>query len=147
VPEIKIRDLTTKDIFTVAKILGKVTKGARGEMLMLISGKSKDISPANLGLTLFQVLFTDAEDDIKDWLADLAGMKIEELDKASPTALLDIVDQLIVNDGIKDFLSRASLLVTKITPKDSGKTSTQSNAGTDGQTTSSTPSNSPVTSQ
>jgi hypothetical protein len=132
--DIKVRELQVKDLFTIAKLLGKIAKGARGELLMVITGKSKEISPANLGLTLFQVLFTEAEEDLKKWLADMAGLEsVAKFDVMPATALLDVVKQISEQDGLKDFLSRAAQLATQLTPKASGKTSTPSNGDTAGQ--------------
>ena len=127
--EIEIRELQVKDVFTVARMLGKVTKGARFELARSFTGKK--VNPTELGIALFQSIFTDAEEDLKEWLADLVG-KTKKIEKdgetiavpdvrafeAMPaTAVLDIVEKLIAREDIKDFFRRASSLVSEPTKK------------------------------
>lgn len=127
--EIKIRELNVKDVFAVARMLGKITKGARLQLASILAGKKAN--PTELGMVLFQSLVTEAEEDMKAWLADLIG-KTKQVTKddetitvpdviafeAMPaTAVLDIAEKLIEQEGIRDFFAKASLLATRLTGK------------------------------
>lgn len=109
----KVRELNVEDVFTVARMLGKITKGARLQLASALSGKKTN--PTELGMVLFQSLVTDAEEDLKAWLASLAGKKLAEFKTMAATAVLDIVEELFQQEGIKDFFARASSLATKLT--------------------------------
>lgn len=113
--EIKVRQLNVEDIFTVARMLGKVTKGARLQLASAITGKKTN--PTEMGMVLFQSLVTDAEEDLKAWLASLAGVEVAEFKTMPATAVLDVVEGLVQQEGIRDFFGKASSLANKITGK------------------------------
>ncbi len=117
--KVKVRDLNVEDIFAVARMLGKVTKGARMQLALVLADKKKGKkpNPTELGMVLFQSLVTDAEEDMKAWLADLAGVESAEFKKMPATALLDVIDQLTSQEGIGDFFVKVSLLANKLTGK------------------------------
>ncbi len=124
--EIKIRELNVKDIFAVARMLGKVTRGARVQFASVLTGKKAN--PTEIGMVLFQSLVIDAEEDLKSWLADLAG-KTKQITKDGETftvpdvtafgdmpatAVLDVIEGLLQQEGIRDFFVRASALANRI---------------------------------
>jgi len=116
----EIRELQVKDVFAVARMLGKITKGARMELASVLADRGKDkkkakTNPTELGMVLFQSLVTEAEEDMKAWLADLMGKEVAEFETMPPSTILDIVDKLTDQKGIKDFFARASSLATKLT--------------------------------
>ena len=113
--EIKVRLLIVDDVFTVTRMLSKVTKGARAELAQALSDKKKGKNPAptELGLALVQTLFVEAEEDLKAWLASLIGKTPDEFKAMPATALIDIVEALMKQEGILDFFGRVSHLVTK----------------------------------
>lgn len=113
--DIEIRPLQVKDVFAVAKMLGKVTKGARLQLASVLTGKKPN--PTEVGMVLFQSVFTEAEEDLKAWLADLIGKEVAEFETMPATAVLDIVEKLAQQEGIRDFFAKASLLATKLTKK------------------------------
>lgn len=128
--EIEVRPLQVKDVFVVARMLGKITKGARLQLASALAGKKAN--PTEVGIVLFQSLVTEAEEDMKAWLADLAGKTkqvtvddetvtvpdVAAFEVLPPTAILDVIEKLIGQEGIKDFFARASSLATKLTKKD-----------------------------
>lgn len=120
--EIEIRDLNVKDVFAVARMLGKITKGARLELARSLTATKTN--PTELGIVLFQSVFTEAEEDLKAWLADLASKDIKEFEAMPATAVLDIVEKLIAQEDIRDFFGRVSSLASKPTKKKSGKPTT-----------------------
>ena len=110
-----IRELQVEDVFAVARMLGKVTKGARMQLASALTGKRTN--PTELGMVLFQSLVTDAEEDLKAWLASLADKELAEFKTMPATAVIDIIEGLFQQEGIKDFFARASSLATKLTGK------------------------------
>lgn len=113
---IEVRTLEVEDIFAVARMLGKITKGARVELAGAIKGgKNKKIDPTELGMVLVQSLVIEAEEDLKAWLASLAGKEVTEFKTMPAIALLDVFEGLLQQEGIRDFFARASTLATKLT--------------------------------
>lgn len=113
--EIEIRELNVKDVFAVARMLGKITKAAREQLAKALTGKKTN--PTELGMVLFQSVFTEAEEDLKAWLADLIGKEVAEFETMPATAVLDIIEKLAGQEGIGDFFGRASSLASKLTAK------------------------------
>ena len=111
----EIRALNVADIFTVARMLGKVTKGARLQLATALTGKKQN--PTEMGMVLFQSLVTDAEEDLKAWLANLADKEPADFILMPATTVLDVVEGLFQQEGIRDFFARASLLANKLTSK------------------------------
>lgn len=110
--DIEVRPLIVEDVFTVARMLSKITKGARAELALALSSK-KSPNPTELGMALFQSAFAVAEDDLKAWLASLIGKSVEEFKAMPATTVIDVLDSLIKQEGITDFFARASKLASK----------------------------------
>ena len=112
---IEVRQIIVDDVFTVTRMLSKVTKGARAELAQALSDKKKGKSPdpTELGLALVQALFVETETDLKAWLASLIGKSAEEFVAMPAGTIIDIVDGLVKQEGIMDFFGRLSHLVTK----------------------------------
>ena len=110
--EVEIRTMNVNDVFTVARILGKITKSARMELVAAFKGKKVD--PTYLGMVLIQSLCVEAELELKAWLADVIGKDVEEFGKMPGAVVLDIVEQMMGQADIRDFFARAFSLVTKI---------------------------------
>jgi len=121
--EIKVRPLIVTDVFAVAHMLSKVTKGARVELASAMSAKKKP-DPTELGMVLFQSMFSEAEEDLKAWMADLIGKPREEFEVMKATTVIDIIEALIKQEDIRDFFGRVSSLVNGPTKKESGKPTT-----------------------
>jgi hypothetical protein len=126
----EVRELKTKDIFTVAKMLLKISGEAREEISTLISSKQEETEgekdkaelkkqQTDLGLQIFMSLATKlmehAEDDLISWFGDLTGMTKEEFANSELTASLDVIEELSERDDFKTFLSRAYALYKKMT--------------------------------
>jgi len=110
--EIKVRELNVDDIFTVARMLGKITKAARLDLAKALTAKKPNMT--ELGMALFQSVFTEAEEDLKAWMADIIGEDKATFGKMPGVTVLDIVGQLLAQEGIRDFFSRALSLGDKI---------------------------------
>ena len=100
------------DVFAVARMVSKVTKGARVELAEAV--KEESPNPTALGMLLFQCIFTEAEEDLKAWLADLVGKTNDEFMKMPATTVIDIIEALVEQKDIRDFFGRVSQLVSKI---------------------------------
>lgn len=107
---VEVRSLQTRDVFAVARILGRVARGNKVQLMAVITGKQVD--PSAIALDLFGVLFTDAESDIKAWCADLCGKTVEEFDALPPDTIFEIIDQLKSREDMKGFLGRVSRLIS-----------------------------------
>jgi len=112
---VEIRELNVKDVFAVARMLGKITKGARLQLASVLTGKKPN--PTEVGIVIFQSLVTEGEEDLKAWLADLIGKETAEFEAMPATVVLDIVEKLAEKEDIRDFFGKASLLATKLTGK------------------------------
>lgn len=112
---IEVREVIVDDVFTVTRMLSKVTKGARAELAQALSDKKKgkNPDPTELGLALVQTLFVETEEDLKAWLASLVGKTTDEFKAMPANTVVDIVDGLVKQEGIMDFFERVSRLVTK----------------------------------
>jgi len=113
--EIKIRPLQIKDVFAVARMLGKITKSAREELASAIKDAKADRT--ELGIAMIQSIFTAAEEDLKSWLADLVGKDKAEFEAMPANAVLDIVEKLAEQEDIKDFFAKASQLASRFISK------------------------------
>lgn len=113
--DIEIRELQVKDVFAVARMLGKITKGARLQLASALTGKKTN--PTEVGMILFQSLVTETEEDLKAWFADLIGKDKAEFEVMPATTVLDIIGELTQKEGIRDFFGKASLLANKLTKK------------------------------
>lgn len=113
--DIEVRALLVSDVFTVARMLSKITKGVRQELAAALAAKKPN--PTELGIVMFQSVFTVAEKDLKAWLAALIGKKITEFEAMPAATVLDIVEKLVEQEDIKTFFVKASLLVNKLAAK------------------------------
>ncbi len=110
---IKVRELTVDDVFALVRMLGKITKGARDEIAAALSDGLEKTNPTQFALVLFQSLFIDAEEDLKTWMGALIGKKGTAFGSLPAITALDIVEQLVSQEGIKAFFVRASHLADK----------------------------------
>ena len=130
-----IRQLKTKDIFTLANMLLKVSGEAQEELTTLITSKhleNKDKTKEeqlqdqmDLGLQIFfslsNKLMEYAEDDLIRWFADLTDMTVEEFYDTEITASLDVIETLSEREDLQNFLSRAFSLYKKMTKSEKGQ--------------------------
>ena len=112
---IEVRPLEVQDVFAVAHLLGKVTKGARMQLASVLTGKKTN--PTEVGMVVFQSIFTEAEQDLKAWMASLIGKEVEEFAKMPATAVLEVIEKLMEAPDIRDFFVKASELASKISIK------------------------------
>lgn len=118
--DIEMRALLVTDVFTVARMLSKVAGGARAEIAAAIKA-GKNSNPTELGMVMFQTLFVETEEDMKEWLADLIGKTKEEFLVMPAVTVIDIIETLMKQEDAADFFARVSRLVSgeKTGPPDS----------------------------
>jgi len=102
--EIAVRPLKTKDIKTLAAIIGKLNQ----EEVKAITGKIKEKADRlELGLAIIRLVSDDVAGSVFGWLADMAGMTPEEFDNTEPHVLKEVVSKVVEQAGFRDFLSSA----------------------------------------
>lgn len=104
--EIKVRDLTVDDVFTVADML---SKGTKSELAAAVKAEGS-ANPTELGLGFFLSLFVETKNELKTWLADLIGIGPEEFGTMPPTFLIEVVNNLRAKEDFKDFLASVKAL-------------------------------------
>lgn len=109
-----MRDLQVKDVFAVAKIFSKVSRNAIGDIAKAIDGH---VDEGELGLLMITRVFTDAEPDLKAWLASLCEVSVEEFSNMPAVELLNIIKQLMEKEDVKDFFAQVSALLSGLKPK------------------------------
>ena len=95
----QVRELTVKDVFAVTRMLGKVQLPER-----------KD-DAQGYGIAIVFAALRDAEEDLKEWLADMVGKTKAEFEAMPPSAILDVIEGIMAQDGAKDFFVRLSKLL------------------------------------
>jgi hypothetical protein len=135
--DINVRSLKTKDLFTVADILGQC-----GEDFLQTAGtvirktfmeKEKGTSLMTyqmIGVTLFTSALKQASGAVKTWLADLIGKTVEEFEEMPLGTSLKIVKTLGKQEDLTSFFQEASSLAKELF----GEKQTSSKNGTSGQT-------------
>lgn len=112
---VEIRSLTVDDVFALAGMLSKITKGARAELATVLKPeKGKKPNPTELGMALMGSIFLEARDDIKAWMASLVGKDTEEFGKLPPGTVLVVIEGLVGGEDFADFFAQASQLVAKL---------------------------------
>ncbi len=114
----KIRELTTADMYTVVGMLKKCA-GSRLSTMMVsdesaVKGKTDEQKAMSMGLLVLSELYDNLIDDLQGWFASLLGMKVEDYMKTPPDTTLDIMDYLIDNEVAKSFFSRALQVYKKM---------------------------------
>ena len=109
----EIRQLTVRDVFRVAGILTKVkqpepTGDAQG-----------------FGMRTILAALRDTEDETMAWLAYVGQVNVEVFATMPPSAVMDVIEGIMAQDGSRDFFARLlKLLGVKL-----------SSSGSAGQTT------------
>ena len=123
---IEVRPLEVDDVFWVVRMLGKITRGARDELVELlrpdvdpglaegegVETEKKKADPVMVGLVIFQCLFTDLEADLRDWMASLVGKSSAEFSKMPAVAVIDLIETLVRQEDVRGFFERASSLAS-----------------------------------
>jgi len=135
--DIKVRKLETKDLFTVADILGECGEDflqIAGTLIRkaLIGGEGgvSLMTYQMIGVTLFTSALKKASGKLRIFLADLTGMKVEEFDHTPLNTIPKIINILSKQEDLVDFFQKLSPLIEQF----SGEKQTSSKNDTDGKT-------------
>jgi len=124
----KIRAFNVGDVFTVVKMISAIAGKAGKDLRTAFSSSSTDVSGMSeaekeavaheQGIELMMFIidrcFDAVEDQLKAWFASLCGMKKDEFLALPADSVLDVVDQIVTQDGAKDFFSKAYQLYKKM---------------------------------
>lgn len=130
--DFQVRNLQTKDLYALVRILGKCGKDALIQISATLAAAKvetkeneedpadvsvakddKDKSNISVGLTIISTLLLYAESDIKPFFASLVDKTTEEFDKLPFDATLAIIEELGKKEDLPNFFKRAMSL-TKI---------------------------------
>ena len=103
-----LRELKTSDIFTLSRILKKMN--LKNELK--VAEKSQKQVGAEIILTAFENLHM-AEKEVNEFLADLAGIEVEEFKNLEIEKSLEIIGEVKKLKGISNFFKSAGQSTTE----------------------------------
>lgn len=103
-----MRKLNTLDLIKASTLLGKI-----GKNIEIPEGASN----VQIGIILFSNVMQHAETDFKTWLADIAGMSVEEFEKQPFDFPLEVIEQIAEQEDLNAFLQRVRGLMSKLSKK------------------------------
>ena len=106
----KVRRLSTKDLFTMTKIMSKISGDVRDGLKDL---QIKAIDQQLFGIIVIEAAMKHAETDMKALLADLIGTTVEEFEKEPFDAPITILEKVADQENLKDFFSKVQGLQKK----------------------------------
>jgi hypothetical protein len=109
-----VRKLNALDLFKMTKILSVVSGEIRETMK---ESKMEEMDSQILGIMIVEAAMKHAEGQMKELLADLVGLSVEEFEKESFDAPLEILGTLAEQEDLKGFLQKAQGLMKKFTGK------------------------------
>jgi hypothetical protein len=122
---VTVRELKVKDVFTITRMLAKVKLPQR-------TGDE-----TTYGIAILMAALRDASDDLMAWMADMSGMKSAEFAELPAASVLDTIEGIARQEGIKGFFDRLSAILDQaknLGNDTAGPTSTLTNsAGSDTQ--------------
>ena len=106
----KIRDLQASDLFHVATIFEKVS----AEVVEKIDN---EISERQAGIHIFLAIAKTIPNEIREFIAHISDITVEELDKMPFNYPIKVVKELLDRQEIKDFFTEIKDLIAKATTK------------------------------
>ena len=107
----QVRRLATKDLFTMTKILSKISGDVRDGLKDL---QIRKIDQQLFGIIVVEAAMKHAESDMKHLLADLIGKKVEEFEQEPFDAPITIIDIVAEQEDLKSFFTKAQGLTKKL---------------------------------
>ena len=102
---VKIRNLTTFDLFEVSKILNKMDL----DVDIRNNGENFKELALNLIVNLCKSAFENlhlAEKEVKKFFASLVEMEVKEFEKQDPVVFFEIIEQLSEYKSIREFFKK-----------------------------------------
>jgi hypothetical protein len=103
-----MRRLSTSDLIKTASLLGKIGREVK---------LAPDMSNAEIGLVMFSAVATKADAELKELLAGIAEMTIEEFEKQPFDYPLELIEQLAEQEDLSRFFTRVKALQAKLSSK------------------------------
>lgn len=110
----KVRRLNTSDLFTMTKIMSKISGDVREALKGLQIGA---IDSQLFGIIVIEAAMKHAETDLKTLLADVIAMETEEFENLPFDAPIDILGIVAEQENLKDFFTKAQGLMKKFSSK------------------------------
>jgi hypothetical protein len=123
--EYTFRQLTSKDIFPMSKIISKIGikefkecfESDAVKALVKKAGKDKEADTSAVGFTIVIDIagvilshLPDCEKDIFNFLASVTGLKVSEIENASMADFAEMIIELVKKEDFKDFIGVVSRL-------------------------------------
>lgn len=110
----KIRPLGTKDLFRMTKILSVIS----GEIRTSLGGASlQETDSQVVGILIIEAAMKHAESQLKEFLADIVGMTVEEFEQEPFDAPIDILYELAEKENLQGFFQKVQKLMSKFSGK------------------------------
>jgi len=135
--DFQVRELKTKDLYMIVKLLGKCGKDALSSISESLSVAAKaeqnveknadgsiknnavvSSSYSSVGLTVISTILLYAESDIKPFFAGLINQTLEEFDNMPFDTTLAIVEELGKKEDLPNFFKRAISLTSIFSSKE-----------------------------
>jgi hypothetical protein len=129
ISKVTARPLMAKDVFVLARIarasradIERIAKEARrnAPALQPLEATQNGIAPSytveldywDFGMAVVFALLEQADSEIKPLLADIAQTSVEDFDRVTLTALLDLITQIVEQEDWPAFLDQLSVSLT-----------------------------------
>lgn len=115
-----IRELKTKDLFTVISMLKDVIKICGPELanIITVSAKRNDEEVGKIGIqlmtTVLMTCYETVEDKLKAWFADLLGVSIDDYMEMPLNTTPDLIDYLASAQECTSFFMQVWRLYKKM---------------------------------
>lgn len=132
---IKVRRLGVIDVFTFAKLLGKVGSGSFSRLASQVrlldqqasseglteeerneAELAKSRNAQQLGFEMFSTL-AEHQEELLAFLASLTDVPDKEFNFLPPDVVIEIVEKVATGDDIKRFFDKARALASKVLPQ------------------------------
>ena len=109
-----MRNLNTADLLKTVTIAGKIGFKAKDAFKVK---EGEEVSSLGIGMTFFSVAMEYAEKDLKELLASIAEMSVEEFDKMPFDYSLEVIEHIAETEDLAGFLQRVTHLTRKLSKK------------------------------
>lgn len=105
----ELRDLQGSDIFKLAGIVGKLD--VKDDLVGIFKGQTEETDVESRGMEIMagmlqtlMVRLPDVEKDLNTFLAELAGVKVKDIQSLSLGDYMELVTQFLKKEELKSFL-------------------------------------------
>lgn len=117
--DIKVRKLNAGDIYRVATLVSSELD-LINEIAKRRDGEGQEEYQTRVGGELLKAISGRHLAELWDWIADLAGMTVEELNQSPMDTPLVVIEEVIGGDDVAGFTAAVRKLAQKLTAKRAG---------------------------